>query len=59
MHCAAACTGHIADGCGSKLWQWLATEVLTWLLPPNSPISKYGFMGKCSTDYLVSVMGAR
>lgn len=45
VHCAGACTGHIADGCGSKLWQWLATEVLTRLLPPNCPNSKYGFMG--------------
>ena len=39
----------------------LATGLLSSHLvhPPNCPISKYGFMGKCSTDYLVSVMSAR
>ena len=33
-------------------------EVVNWLLPPTSPISKYGSMGKYSTDYLVRVTGA-
>ena len=33
-------------------------EVMSWLLPPTSSISKYGSMGEYSTDYLVRVTGA-
>ena len=34
-------------------------EVISWLLPPTSSISKYGSMGKYSTDYLATVIGVR
>jgi len=36
---------------------FLATEVVSWLHLPTSLISKYGSVGKYSTDYLVSVTG--